>query len=396
MIDLTESFPPSGDSTPNSTASAKRKKVVQWRSESDMEEVRYFNSNNNTEPRNINHLNLGLDEQQSKLQPQDGISSKINSIGENIHIPPPSISNFSRRLGLTFSVQKITSFLRNGKFADSIGQGFAVYITAVLQHVCTEIIDDAVLLCVNEGKDGVDPKRVIAIIRGDSDLKELFRCYFHAPNPTNTIPTDCVSLDSNHSLVNRDPDVLVTKVKELIDHGDSDRSISSVDSCTTTISSGSSDIEGRPSPNFAIDDVLDELDTVEAVEENGPDWDSIADDKKETNMQANIHEAKPLFADHIYQIFKQTIHSSRGISIDQQRQRSILIISKKAVRLINDLLLNLLERIACNTARELRRTNQKTFCSRYAHHVVGSLLSGDLSVYAQLAGSQALKCLLKL
>jgi histone H2A len=73
--------------------------------------------------------------------------------------------------GIGFPVGRIHSRLRDGNYTDRIGSGAPVYLAAVLEYLCAEILELS-----NTGKvKRIKPRHIMLAIRNDEELDKLFR-----------------------------------------------------------------------------------------------------------------------------------------------------------------------------------------------------------------------------
>jgi len=76
----------------------------------------------------------------------------------------------STRAGLQFPVGRVHTFLKTGQYADRIGGGAAVYLAAVLEYMCAEVLE----LSGNAARDNklvrITPRHIDLAIRNDEEL----------------------------------------------------------------------------------------------------------------------------------------------------------------------------------------------------------------------------------
>jgi histone H2A len=354
------------------------KKAVHW-VESDLEEIRYYDAK--------------IDKSQQEFHNEGGSKRNRSEISTS-HRQSHSYTHRRGVAGLIFSVGRISSWLRRGKYVERVGQGAAVYLTAVLQYVCTEIVDSTVLLCEDEERDKIDPKRVVSVIEGDSELRSLFQNNLYL-----SLKTIC---GSNKEMTSKPPDNV-----ESVSHSTTPSDTDGNPSVITTDASPSNieiveDLKGNP--NFE-DDLLakafEEADLMDVVEEPESELQTreFENPMHSTTVPAEVSappaspesESKPPLADDIYHIFKQVCHSSKVVSTQARQYRLTMTISKKAVRLINELLMLLFAQLALEGSREVRRRNMTTLSCRCVQIAVHEVLCGDMCTYAELAGNEAVK-----
>ena len=81
----------------------------------------------------------------------------------------------SAKAGLQFPVGRVARYMRQGRVAKRIGGGAPVYMAAVLEYLCAEILE----LAGNAAKDlkvkRVAPRHLQLAIRGDEELDKLIK-----------------------------------------------------------------------------------------------------------------------------------------------------------------------------------------------------------------------------
>ena len=79
----------------------------------------------------------------------------------------------SARAGLTFPVGRVGRYLRLGRFANRIGGGAPVYLAAVLEYLCAEILELAGNAARDNGKKRIVPRHLQLAVRNDEELNKL-------------------------------------------------------------------------------------------------------------------------------------------------------------------------------------------------------------------------------
>lgn len=89
--------------------------------------------------------------------------------------PKPKASGVSKssRAGVSFPVGRIQRLLRNGNYADRIGTGSAVYLSAVLEYLCAEILELAGNASRDNKKLRIAPRHILLAVRNDEELNKL-------------------------------------------------------------------------------------------------------------------------------------------------------------------------------------------------------------------------------
>eukprot|EP00798_Chlamydomonas_sp_ICE-L_P011780 gene11780-biopygen9436 len=79
----------------------------------------------------------------------------------------------SSKAGLQFPVGRIARFLKKGKYAERVGAGAPVYLAAVLEYLCAEVLELAGNAARDNKKNRIVPRHVQLAIRNDEELSKL-------------------------------------------------------------------------------------------------------------------------------------------------------------------------------------------------------------------------------
>lgn len=79
----------------------------------------------------------------------------------------------SRRAGLQFPVGRIHRLLRSGHYVPRIGAGASVYMAAVLEYLCAEVLELAGNAARDNKKTRITPRHILLAIRNDDELNKL-------------------------------------------------------------------------------------------------------------------------------------------------------------------------------------------------------------------------------
>jgi histone H2A len=79
----------------------------------------------------------------------------------------------SAKAGLQFPVGRIARFLKNGRYAERIGAGAPVYMAAVLEYLCAEVLELAGNAARDNKKTRIMPRHIQLAIRNDEELNKL-------------------------------------------------------------------------------------------------------------------------------------------------------------------------------------------------------------------------------
>ncbi|XP_030007618.1 H2A histone family member 1a like [Sphaeramia orbicularis] len=86
---------------------------------------------------------------------------------------PKSAVSKSSRAELTFPVGRIHRLLRRGNYSERVGTGAAVYLAAVLEYLCAEILELAGNASRDNKKLRIAPRHILLAVRNDEELNKL-------------------------------------------------------------------------------------------------------------------------------------------------------------------------------------------------------------------------------
>ena len=87
-------------------------------------------------------------------------------------LPTKQVSR-SSRAGLQFPVGRIDRYLKTGKYAERVGSGAPVYLTAVLEYLSAEILELAGNAAKDNKKTRIIPRHIQLAVRNDEELNKL-------------------------------------------------------------------------------------------------------------------------------------------------------------------------------------------------------------------------------
>lgn len=79
----------------------------------------------------------------------------------------------SSRAGLQFPVGRIARYLKHGKYAERVGAGAPVYLSAVLEYLAAEVLELAGNAAKDNKKTRIIPRHIQLAVRNDEELNKL-------------------------------------------------------------------------------------------------------------------------------------------------------------------------------------------------------------------------------
>jgi histone H2A len=83
------------------------------------------------------------------------------------------VSSRSTKAGLQFPVGRLSRYLRKGGYAKRVGGGAPVYLAAVLEYLCAEILELAGNAARDNKKTRIIPRHIQMAVRSDEELNKL-------------------------------------------------------------------------------------------------------------------------------------------------------------------------------------------------------------------------------
>ncbi|GAU31566.1 hypothetical protein TSUD_333420 [Trifolium subterraneum] len=79
----------------------------------------------------------------------------------------------SSKAGLQFPVGRIARFLKAGRYAQRVGSGSPVYLSAVLEYLAAEVLELAGNAARDNKKTRIVPRHIQLAVRNDEELSKL-------------------------------------------------------------------------------------------------------------------------------------------------------------------------------------------------------------------------------
>ncbi len=82
-------------------------------------------------------------------------------------------STQSSKAGLQFPVGRVGRYLKQGRYAQRVGAGAPVYMSAVLEYLCAEVLELAGNAARDNKKSRIVPRHLQLAVRNDEELNKL-------------------------------------------------------------------------------------------------------------------------------------------------------------------------------------------------------------------------------
>ena len=79
----------------------------------------------------------------------------------------------SAKAGLQFPVGRMRRYLKNGRYAARVGAGAPVYMAAVCEYLCAEILELAGNAARDNKKSRIIPRHITLAVRNDEELNKF-------------------------------------------------------------------------------------------------------------------------------------------------------------------------------------------------------------------------------
>ncbi len=77
------------------------------------------------------------------------------------------------KAGVVFAPARITRYLKQGRYADNVSGSAGVFLAAVFDYLCSEILEIAGTICEQQKFERIKPRHLQLAIRNDDELAKL-------------------------------------------------------------------------------------------------------------------------------------------------------------------------------------------------------------------------------
>merc|ERR1712046_544994 len=80
----------------------------------------------------------------------------------------------SARAGITFPVGRVARYMKDGRYCSRVGAGAPVYVAAVMEYLCAEVLELAGNAAKDNRRQRVTPRFILLAVRNDEELSNFF------------------------------------------------------------------------------------------------------------------------------------------------------------------------------------------------------------------------------
>ncbi|XP_034042887.1 late histone H2A.2.2-like [Thalassophryne amazonica] len=93
--------------------------------------------------------------------------------GKRATVKSQAKTSRSARAGLTFPVGRVHRLLKKGNYTERVGPGASVYLAAVLEYLCAELLELAGNASRDNKKCRIAPRHILLAVKNDEELNKL-------------------------------------------------------------------------------------------------------------------------------------------------------------------------------------------------------------------------------
>lgn len=120
-------------------------------------------------------VSLGWDGCNSGLNKTQKMATPKARKGKSTSEAKKGGKSISQRLGLIFSVGRMRSTLRKGRYTKRVAAATPVYLTAVLEYLTAELLELSGKVAAQHKKKRITPRAITLAVRHDEELSQLLR-----------------------------------------------------------------------------------------------------------------------------------------------------------------------------------------------------------------------------
>ena len=92
----------------------------------------------------------------------------------SVYVDPNTDKAISAQKGTKFSVGRVATYCKNGRYAERIGAGAPIFMAGVMEYLVFEILELAAVEAKKEKKQRINPNHIMMACKNDSELAKYF------------------------------------------------------------------------------------------------------------------------------------------------------------------------------------------------------------------------------
>ena len=93
---------------------------------------------------------------------------------QKIYVDDQTNKAISAKKGSKFSVGRVATFCKNGRYAERIGAGAPIFVSGVMEYLVFEVLELAAAEAKKEKKNRINPNHIMSAIKNDEELSKYF------------------------------------------------------------------------------------------------------------------------------------------------------------------------------------------------------------------------------
>lgn len=114
-----------------------------------------------------------LDDEEGNHRPSQSVRQVANSTKVTTKSTRAPNRSRASRAGLVFPVSRVHRYLAKGNYAERISSTSSVYLAAVLEYMCAEVLELSGDVCTKDGRKKITPRHIQLAIFSDYEINAL-------------------------------------------------------------------------------------------------------------------------------------------------------------------------------------------------------------------------------